>query len=30
MENVELSVTNRTKKFVDKTDVKKLKSAFDK
>ena len=30
MENVELSVTNRTKKYVDKTDMKKIKSSLDK
>lgn len=30
MDNVEFSVNNRTKKFVDKADVKKLKISMDK
>ncbi len=30
MDNVNMEVTNRTKKYVDKTDVKKLKTAMDK
>lgn len=30
MENVELNVANRTKKYVDKADMKKLKSSIDK
>ncbi len=30
MDNVELAINNRTKKFVDKADVKKLKIQMDK
>lgn len=30
MDNAQMAVDNRTKKFVDKTDVKKLKSSIDK